>query len=543
MNPSDEASEQQVRLHFAQRVVHQARDVLELWQRVQYQPWTGSVQERMDDTLLRWQRFAERYQDREHLELAQQARAALGSLTFHEGRLDSPTLGRMNAVMRQLASSGLRSRDRPEELACLPTPRHSVALLLSDVQASRELARQLECFGCAAEPMTDVAALHSAMAEHPPAAIIIDVDFHGAGTGLLLAQSLRAGLGDGTPLIMHSRGEADTPTRLAAVQAGAKAFLAGPLEAWTVLETLEPLLNDEPWQPIRVLIIDDSRAQAMHTERMLSSVGMVTRCLSDPLRTMAELADFQPELIILDMYMPGCTGTELARTIRQNERYVSVPILYLSAEGNVDKQLDALSEAGDDFLTKPVRSRQLVTLVRNRAKRARSLRSRMVRDGLTGLYNHTHILRELEDCCLRAQRDGGALTFAMLDLDHFKRINDRFGHPMGDRVIKSLSLFLKQRLRRSDLIGRYGGEEFAIVLPDTTAEAAVQVLENIRARFAAIRHPAHPVPFGCTFSAGVARLGAGMRAHTLTSRADAALYLAKQAGRNRIIQAPEPDLF
>lgn len=543
MNPSDEASDQQVRLHFAQRVVHQARDVLELWQRVQYQPWTGSVQERMDDTLLRWQRFAERYQDREHLELAQQARAALGSLTFHEGRLDSPTLGRMNAVMRQLASSGLRSRDRPEELACLPTPRHSVALLLSDVQASRELARQLECFGCAAEPMTDVAALQSAMAEHPPAAIIIDVDFHGAGTGLLLAQSLRAGLGDGTPLIMHSRGEADTPTRLAAVQAGAKAFLAGPLEAWTVLETLEPLLNDEPWQPIRVLIIDDSRAQAMHTERMLSSVGMVTRCLSDPLRTMTELADFQPELIILDMYMPGCTGTELARTIRQNERYVSVPILYLSAEGNVDKQLDALSEAGDDFLTKPVRSRQLVTLVRNRAKRARSLRSRMVRDGLTGLYNHTHILRELEDCCLRAQRDGGALTFAMLDLDHFKRINDRFGHPMGDRVIKSLSLFLKQRLRRSDLIGRYGGEEFAIVLPDTTAEAAVKVLEDIRARFAAIRHPAHPVPFGCTFSAGVARLGAGMRAHTLTSRADAALYLAKQAGRNRIVQAPEPDLF
>lgn len=543
MNPSDEASQQQVRLHFAQRVVHQARDVLQLWQRVQYQLWTDGVQERMDDALLRWQRFAERYQNREHLELARQARAALGSLTLDVGRLDSPSLGRMNALMRQLASSGLRSRDRPEELTCLPIPRHSVALLLSDAQASQELARQLECFGCAAEPMTDVAALQSAMAEHPPAAIMIDVDFHGPGTGLLLAEALRASLGDGIPLIMHSRGEADTPTRLAAVQTGARAFLAGPLEAWTVLETLEPLLDDEPWQPIRVLIIDDSRAQAMHTERMLSSVGMVTRCLNDPLQTMAELADFQPELIILDMYMPGCTGTELARTIRQNERYVSVPILYLSAEGNVDKQLDALSEAGDDFLTKPVRSRQLVTLVRNRAKRARSLRSRMVRDGLTGLYNHTHILRELEDCCLRTQRDGGALTFAMLDLDHFKRINDRFGHPMGDRVIKSLSLFLKQRLRGSDLIGRYGGEEFAIVLPDTTAEAAVQVLDDIRIRFAAIRHPAHPTPFGCTFSAGVARLGPGMRAHTLSSRADAALYLAKQAGRNRIVQAPEPDLF
>ncbi|HCV38347.1 MAG TPA: diguanylate cyclase response regulator, partial [Pseudomonas sp.] len=113
------------------------------------------------------------------------------------------------------------------------------------------------------------------------------------------------------------------------------------------------------------------RAQALHTERVLASAGMLTRSLNDPIRAMVELADFQPDLIILDLYMPTCSGPELAKVIRHNDRYVSVPIIYLSAEDDLDKQLDAMSEGGDDFLTKPVRSRHLITTVRNRAARAR----------------------------------------------------------------------------------------------------------------------------------------------------------------------------
>ncbi|WP_263264994.1 diguanylate cyclase [Pseudomonas sp. RIT-PI-S] len=534
MSPFEPASEQQMRQHFAQRVVHQARDVLQLWQRLQYQLWTTLTQHQIDDALLRWQRFAERYEDSVHLALALEARTAISAMTLEGGRLDSPSLRRVNEIMQRLAASGLRTWDDPANPAQLPPPRRPVGLLLGDLEASRHLARQLEFFGCTAQPLDSPAALHSCLREYPPAAIVIDVNFAGEGQGLTLAASIRQSVGESIPLVFHSPAEADTTTRLAAVQAGARAFVSGPLEAWNVLETLEPLLGDGPWQPFRVMIIDDSPAQAMHTERMLNDVGMITRCLNDPLQAMAELADFQPELIILDMYMPGCTGTELARAIHQNDRYVSVPIIYLSAEGDTNKQLDAMSEAGDDFLTKPIRSRQLVTVVRNRAARARGLRARMVRDSLTGLYNHTHILRELEDSCARAQREGRPLAFAMLDIDHFKRINDCHGHSMGDRVIKSLSLFLKQRLRGTDLIGRYGGEEFAIVMPGTTVDAAVAVLEDIRQRFAAIEYPARPTGVSCTFSAGVVAMAPGLRGHTLASRADAALYRAKQEGRNRI---------
>jgi PleD family two-component response regulator len=436
MSSLDNATGHSMRLHFAQRVVHQARDVLQLWQRLQYQHWTPDAHLQLDDALLRWQRFAERYEERAHLILALDARDTLADLVLDNGRLDSPSIERMNDVMRRLAVTGLRLSDPGADPTRLPAPRRPVALLLNDPDAGRRLARQLAFFGCAAHALDSTSALLSCVRESPPAAIVLDIDFAGSGKGLSLGARLQQPGAEPIVLVFHSAREPGTRVRLDAVKAGARAFISGPMEAWSVLEALEPLLNEGPWQPFRVLVIDDSPAQAKHTARLLSNVGMITRSLSDPLQTMTVLADFQPDLIILDMYMPACTGTELAQAIRHNDRYVSIPIIYLSAEGDTDKQLDAMSEAGDDFLTKPIRSRQLVTVVRNRAARARHLHARMVRDSLTGLYNHTHILRELDNACERAQRDGQPLAFAMLDLDHFKRINDCHGHAMGDQVIK-----------------------------------------------------------------------------------------------------------
>jgi diguanylate cyclase (GGDEF)-like protein len=350
----------------------------------------------------------------------------------------------------------------------------------------------------------------------------------------MLAAEAQDGLEQRLPLLFFSLHETDTPTRLAAVRAGGQEFLTGTLEASSLLEKIEVLTCVAQYDPYKVLIIDDSRAQALHTERLLNSAGIITRTLIEPIQAMAELADFQPDLIILDMYMPACTGTELAKVIRHNDRYVSVPIIYLSAEDDLDKQLDAMSEGGDDFLTKPIKPRHLITTVRNRAARARNLKARMVRDSLTGLYNHTHILQLLEDCSFRSRRENKPLSFAMLDIDHFKRVNDSHGHPMGDRVIKSLALFLKQRLRKTDYIGRYGGEEFAIVMPDTDLESACRVLDEIRGRFAEIHYPAQPEDLWCTFSAGVAELCDESDSLMMAAEADEALYRAKDAGRNRV---------
>ncbi|MCD5980107.1 diguanylate cyclase [Pseudomonas quasicaspiana] len=519
--------------HFAQRVIHQARQILEAWQRLQQGEWSATDMAEFQDANQRLLRFAERFEQIEHIELAQAINASLEAVEANRGRLTSHLITELNSLMQRLSRTGLRHGDRFEQTS-LPPLRKPIYIALQDFERAERLSKQLDFFGLYAQALDGLSDFQTAMAHRHPSAIVIDVDFCGPGEGLKLAAGVQQGLEQKLPLIFFSHHETDTPTRLAAVRAGGEEFLTGTLEASSLLEKIEILTCVAQYEPYKVLIIDDSRAQALHTERLLNSAGIVTRTLLDPIQAMAELADFQPDLIILDMYMPGCTGTELAKVIRHNDRYVSVPIIYLSAEDDLDKQLDAMSEGGDDFLTKPIKPRHLITTVRNRAARARNLKARMVRDSLTGLYNHTHILQLLEDCCFRARRENQRLCFAMLDIDHFKKVNDSHGHPMGDRVIKSLALFLKQRLRKTDYIGRYGGEEFAIVMPDTDIQSAHFTLDEIRRRFAEIHYPAQPADLFCTFSAGVVEMGDKDDSLLLASRADEALYRAKHAGRNHV---------
>ncbi|MEQ7919821.1 PleD family two-component system response regulator [Xanthomonas sp. WHRI 1810A] len=533
MNEPEDPSPDRLKHHFAQRVIHQARQILDVWQRLQHSEWTSADMAELSDANVRLLRFAERFEQAEHAHLARSIQQSLEEVDANRGRLSSALITDLNRLMQRLSRTGLRHGDRLEQLA-LPPLRKPIYVVLQDHERGERLAKQLEFFGLNAQSLHSTQAFHLTLAERLPSAVVMDVDFGGPGHGLTLAAQMQKGLEQKLPLLFFSLHETDTPTRLAAVRAGGEEFLTGTLEASSLLEKIEVLTRVAQYEPYKALIIDDSRAQATHTERLLNSAGIVTRTLFDPIETMAELADFQPDLIILDMYMPGCTGPELAKVIRHNDRYVSVPIIYLSAEDDLDKQLDAMSEGGDDFLTKPIKPRHLITTVRNRAARARNLKARMVRDSLTGLYNHTHILQLLEDCSFRARRENKPISFAMLDIDHFKRVNDSHGHPMGDRVIKSLALFLKQRLRKTDYIGRYGGEEFAVVMPDTDIQSAFTVLDEIRRRFAEIHYPAQPVDLFCTFSAGVVELQPDDDALTLASQADDALYRAKHAGRNQV---------
>ncbi|WP_194790295.1 response regulator [Pseudomonas sp. UFMG81] len=535
MTESAEPSHERLKQHFAQRVIHQARQILEIWQRLQRGEWSNGDLGELCEANLRLQRYAERFEQPEHGSLSTAIGQTLRAIEANSARLNSDLISELNRLMQRLSRTGLRKGDQLDSVP-LPPLRKPVYIVLQDHDRAERLAQQLEFFGLSVQALYSADAFRASMSERLPSAIIMDVDFSGPGVGLQLAAQAQQGLEQHIPLLFFSLHETDTMTRLAAVRAGGQEFLTGTLEASSLLEKVELLTSAAQYEPFRVLVIDDSRAQALHTERLLNSAGIITRTLTEPIRTMSELADFQPDLIILDLYMPACTGPELAKVIRHNDRYVSVPIIYLSAEDDLDKQLDAMSEGGDDFLTKPIRSRQLITTVRNRAARARHLKARMVRDSLTGLYNHTHILQLLEDCSFRARREEQPLSFAMLDIDHFKKINDRHGHPMGDRVIKSLALFLKQRLRKTDFIGRYGGEEFAIVMPNTGLEAAHKVLDEIRRRFAEIHYPAQPHDLQCTFSGGVVQLDEQLDALTMASAADEALYRAKHAGRNCVVR-------
>jgi len=196
-----------------------------------------------------------------------------------------------------------------------------------------------------------------------------------------------------------------------------------------------------------------------------------------------------------------------------------------------------MRHGGDDFLTKPVDPDHLVSIVTTRANRGRVLRSHMVRDSLTGLLNHSSILDRLEPELARASRAEQPLSYAMLDLDLFKNVNDSFGHSAGDRVLRSLARMLQQRLRKTDLIGRYGGEEFAIIMPGASLSQATAILDDIREGFSALEFVFGETHTRLTFSAGIAEFPRFSEPERLAEAADEALYRAKREGRNRIVMA------
>ena len=403
----------------------------------------------------------------------------------------------------------------------------------ADPLIAEDIARQISNFGYAVSVYTNQAAMQREVTTNPPDAVISEL----IAVDDILSHLRNAG-GNPIPLIVTAPDD-DFTTRLKAVRAGGAAFLTKPVDTGALIDLLDGLTSAREIEPYRILIIDDQPLLAATYATTLRQAGMFVTTVTNPLRVMASLGDFQPDVLLLDMYMPGCTGIELATVLRQQAAYVGIPIVFLSAETQLDRQMEALKRGGDDFLTKPIQLDHLVAAVANRAQRARLLRSAMVRDSLTGLYNHTTSKELLNREFARAIRSSRTLTFAMVDIDRFKSVNDTYGHVIGDHVIKSLARLLQQRLRKTDFVGRYGGEEFAIVLPDTDATAAQAVLDEMRERFSQVRQHANDTVFTATFSCGFASFPRYTTTAAIMSAADRALYEAKRNGRNCVIGAQD----
>lgn len=285
--------------------------------------------------------------------------------------------------------------------------------------------------------------------------------------------------------------------------------------------------------PYRVLIVDDDMMVARYHAALLEKAEMVVQILNDPEKILTALEETNPDIVLLDMYMPNRTGLEVAAILRKQEMYAGLPIVFLSSENRPRQQL-ALQSDGDDFLMKPVDSTRLLASVTSRAKRGRIVRALMMQDSLTGLLHHKAIKARLETEIARADRHQTALSFAIIDIDHFKDVNDTHGHPVGDRVIKNLSELLQKRLRQSTVVGRYGGEEFAVIFENCSAADATKVLEEMRQGFSKMEQWSEQGAFQVTFSAGVAEHASGADAAQLIATADHALYASKHAGRNRV---------
>jgi diguanylate cyclase (GGDEF)-like protein/PAS domain S-box-containing protein len=402
-----------------------------------------------------------------------------------------------------------------------------------------DLANQVEYFGYAVQIFNNLNDLESAIANTRPTALLMDISFpEGRLAGYDMIQALQNKFPDLPPVIFITVNDAIN-FRLQAVRVGGKAYFTKPVDVGNLIDVLDQLIFQDTIAPYQVLIVEDSRVQANYIAMQLKKAGMVTEIVAHPLEVVDHLISFNPDLLLLDMYMPDCTGMELAQIIRQMEQFTSLPIVFLSAETDRNKQLAALGIGADDFLTKPIEPEHLISAVTTRIERYRKMRTLMLHDGLTGLLNHITTKERLIQEVERARRQNEPLAFAMLDLDHFKQINDTYGHASGDRVLKSLSHLLQQRLRSTDTIGRYGGDEFAVILPNTGEKDAAHILKELCDGFAKVHHHNGDQEFTVTFSGGVAAFPSYDQAGLLSEAADLAAYAAKAAGGNTVISASE----
>jgi diguanylate cyclase (GGDEF)-like protein len=417
------------------------------------------------------------------------------------------------------------------------TEKRLVYLVEDDPHVLQDLSLQISCFGYEVGAFAGLAGLVRAVKEKPPAAIIADIVFpEGELAGVEAVSGLLKELAVPLPVIFISARN-DLSARLMAVRAGGNAYFVKPVNITDLIDKLDVLTRDQEEARYKALIIDDDPDQAAYHSLILQEAGMSTEVVNDPMLVYAPLVEFNPDILLMDMYMPGCNGMELSRTIRQMPAFFSLPIVFLSGETDQDKQFKAMSMGGDDFLTKPIKPEHLISSVSVRAERMRIIRSFMQCDSLTGLLNHTKTKELLDGELIKAARRNGNLAFAMIDLDLFKSINDTHGHSTGDQVIISLSRLLKQRLRKTDIIGRYGGEEFAVILLDTDAAFALSIMDGIRDSFAKIRHLAAQGEFSSSFSCGIATFPCCKSPAEISKVADLALYSAKHQGRNRVVMA------
>ena len=294
-----------------------------------------------------------------------------------------------------------------------------------------------------------------------------------------------------------------------------------------------------------VLVADDDGVTRAMVSAWLRDSGLDVVAARDGDEALVVATEQQPDLLLVDVTMPGRDGYDVCRAI-QAASAVPPPVIFLTAHATTTARVAGLDAGAVDYIVKPFEQAELIARVRA-ALRTKAVRDGFVeqatRDGLTGLLNRREIDAHAEAAVSLAHRHGRSVSFLMVDIDHFKRINDRYGHAAGDEVLREVARRIFAACRTSDVVGRYGGEEFLLLLPETFADDAITTGNKIRRVLSEEPVKCGDLRIAVTASVGVAELDPGMKTAELYEAADRALYRAKELGRNRTeLHRPDLDL-
>ena len=360
---------------------------------------------------------------------------------------------------------------------------------------SLELDQLIEAQGLEIELLEDVDELNELLSALPADLVLIDACFseqlEKIGATVHLARSHNSK----QRLLLVAISEADDISlRLTARRAGVDALIVDPVNADDVVRRLQPLVDPEREEAFRILIVEDDRSQALFAEGVLRNAGMDSLVVTDALDVMPSLKQFRPDLILMDLNMPGANGIELTALIREQEAYAHTPIVFLSGESSEDLQFDAIDAGGDDFLSKPIRPRHLISAVQTRVRRHRQQENRRVkqvdRDAATGLVYRKNLLERVDQCLQQAAQEGGLI---FVEVENLALLRERIGLTALEILLGDVSRLLASTAGQLP-VTRFGDGSY-LVLDRQRSESgleslATQIRETLmQQQFQALGHP------------------------------------------------------
>lgn len=288
---------------------------------------------------------------------------------------------------------------------------------------------------------------------------------------------------------------------------------------------------------MKVLIVDDSKEALAIAEARLAKDDLEIICADSGQEGLEAASREKPSLILLDVDMPGLSGFDVCRRLKADPQLRMIPVIFLTAAAEAEQKVKGLDLGATDYVTKPFDAFELRARVRAalRTKHFQDLLNEHAHiDPLTELPNRRALMGRLDQEWARIQRHGGVLSFIMADIDGFKQVNDTYGHNAGDSLLREVGDAIANQCRKTDLAGRYGGDEFAILVPDEIAEGALRLAERCHQQVEKIRLDVVGAVVTPTASFGVADAADVESTQALIERADQALYKAKRAGGNMV---------
>jgi len=464
-------------------------------------------------------------------ELGEEAESAILPLLRSRGTVPFATLRRwreiLDAVSTEIAQDNAEILEEPYVV-------FDVMLVENSETLAEPLLRALEQENVTVRRCTTY---ESAMAEldfRTPHAAIVNLHLPD-GNGLDVLERLRASDGGASAGAFVISDGGDFNDKVRAIRAGAHAFFAAPIDVPSLVRRVVALRERRRRAPARVLAVEDDPTQTLILRNVLGKAGYEVAVCRDPSEFEALLADFRPDLLLMDIHLDDdggadVSGYDLVRLLRQNEAFAHLPVIFVSGDQERGALLESAMSGGDTLVSKPVDWALLLSQISTRLERASAAREVAERDALSGVLTRGAFSARVRER-VAMQSDDARNVVAILDLDHFKSINDTHGHPAGDRVLTAVGTCLRRGVRQHDLVGRYGGEEFVLLLNELDLDDAARLVERLLAEFSA----SEPLPgVRVTFSAGVALFDESLE--STIRRADAALYEAKRTGRARVVR-------